>query len=349
MIHLPFYLTTKSLEKKLLKLHVKEKEINSSLLVKPVVRLLHEAVLIQETQASLALAGFSLSQDQISSMVRYADQLGAEAYEGAVRGYWMALLQVDTYAGSPKAINEPEVRRLHAFVMGEHKRKSVYSSYREEGTEKFVADLLRFIHQKSDIPVVLRAGLLQYAISTKRLFTDGNERLGRILARAVLSAYGYQGQELGLYSVVSVLAEQKDAYREALYTCSVESAGNDATMWLEYFCGALFDALCREDELLKRLSEQDTALGKAFLEALDGRQKVVLSYFYNHETITINQIAQLCCLDSQRAYRLAMRWLSTGFLVCYDAHHGRGRKLLLAPALQEVCKNDTAQSDDLFV
>lgn len=59
-----------------------------------------------------------------------------------------------------------------------------------------LSDLERFIHQDSDLPPLLRIGLIHYQFEAIHPFLDGNGRIGRLLVTFLLAAWRLLSQPL---------------------------------------------------------------------------------------------------------------------------------------------------------
>jgi Fic family protein len=93
-----------------------------------------------------------------------------------------------------------------------------------------LSDLERFIHQDSELPPLLRIGLIHYQFEAIHPFLDGNGRIGRLLVTFLLVAWGLLSQPL-LY-----LSNFIEANRQAFYNhlLSVSLKG-EWEAWLLFF------------------------------------------------------------------------------------------------------------------
>jgi Fic family protein len=93
-----------------------------------------------------------------------------------------------------------------------------------------LSDLERFIHQDSDLPPLLRIGLIHYQFEAIHPFLDGNGRIGRLLITFLLVAWGLLSQPL-LYLSNFIEANRQEYYGRLL---SVSQKG-EWEAWLLYF------------------------------------------------------------------------------------------------------------------
>ncbi len=109
--------------------------------------------------------------------------------------------------------------------------------------------LERYIHDRSDLPPLVRFALVHYQFESIHPFDDGNGRLGRLLIALQLSK---QAQlSLPLVYISSFLEQHRDDYYRLLYRVSAEGAWVD---WIRFFLSAIstqaHDALLRARKLI---------------------------------------------------------------------------------------------------
>lgn len=110
------------------------------------------------------------------------------------------------------------------------------------GTPKFMDDLVAFFNQlvqegKTDPLLLVASFVLDFECIHP--FTDGNGRLGRLLALLLLYQAGY---EVGRYiSLERIVEESKETYYDALHKSSQgwHTPEHDLRPWWEYFLGTL--------------------------------------------------------------------------------------------------------------
>ena len=93
-----------------------------------------------------------------------------------------------------------------------------------------LSDLERFIHQDSELPPLLRIGLIHYQFEAIHPFLDGNGRIGRLLVTFLLVAWGLLTQPL-LYLSNFIEANRQEYYDRLL---SVSLKG-EWEAWLLFF------------------------------------------------------------------------------------------------------------------
>ena len=93
-----------------------------------------------------------------------------------------------------------------------------------------LSDLERFIHQDSDLPPLLRIGLIHYQFEAIHPFLDGNGRIGRLLITFLLVAWGLLSQPL-LY-LSNFIEANRQEYYDRLLGVSQQAAWET---WLLFF------------------------------------------------------------------------------------------------------------------
>ena len=93
-----------------------------------------------------------------------------------------------------------------------------------------LSDLERFIHQDSELPPLLRIGLIHYQFEAIHPFLDGNGRIGRLLITFLLVAWGLLSQPL-LY-LSNFIEANRQEYYDRLLSVSQKGAWE---AWLLFF------------------------------------------------------------------------------------------------------------------
>lgn len=122
-----------------------------------------------------------------------------------------------------------------------------------------IEDLCLFLEQKrsqgDDYPGPILAGVAHYELTDIHPFADGNGRLARLFAVAILFREGYVSRQL--FSAERYYAMDKEAYYDALR--SVRRNTNNMEQWLLYFTDGLaqeFERVADRVRELNALSQQ---------------------------------------------------------------------------------------------
>lgn len=91
-----------------------------------------------------------------------------------------------------------EVRRSQNWIgrPGATLEKARYVPPPPEEMHECLSDLEKFIHSDSDLPALLRIGMIHYQFEAIHPFLDGNGRVGRLLVTFLLVAWGLLSQPL---------------------------------------------------------------------------------------------------------------------------------------------------------
>jgi len=96
--------------------------------------------------------------------------------------------------------------------------------------ERCLRDFERFLHEPSELPVVVRLALIHYQFETIHPFLDGNGRIGRLLIPLLLCQYGLLREPL-LY-LSAWLERHKDEYFDLMLGVSQQGQWHP---WLRFF------------------------------------------------------------------------------------------------------------------
>jgi Fic family protein len=110
-----------------------------------------------------------------------------------------------------------------------------------------LSDLEIFIHQNSELPPLIRIGLIHYQFEAIHPFLDGNGRIGRLLVTFLLVVWGLLSQPL-LYLSNFIEANRLEYYDRLL---AVSQRG-EWEPWLLFF---LEGVRSQSDDAIKRINQ----------------------------------------------------------------------------------------------
>ena len=177
-------------------------------------------------------------------------------------------------------ISQRLIRELHACLMeevrgeyaapGEFRRSQNWiggpgaiiqtASYVPPPVEEMhvcLSDLEKYIHSPSDLPPLIRIGLIHYQFEAIHPFLDGNGRVGRLLVSLLLSAWGLLPQPL-LYLSAFFETHRQEYYDQLL---SVSQKGTWEA-WLGFFLKGVDQQAKESTALLQKLSDIRLEFGK---------------------------------------------------------------------------------------
>jgi Fic family protein len=123
-----------------------------------------------------------------------------------------------------------KVRRVQNWIGGSRPGNAVFVPPPPNALADLLAGLEGYIHGDSDLPPLIRSGLLHVQFETIHPFLDGNGRLGRLLVTLLLEHWGLLGQPLLYLSLF--FKRHRDEYYRRLNAVRVDG---DWEGWLDFF------------------------------------------------------------------------------------------------------------------
>ncbi len=275
-----------------------------------------------------------------------------------IKGYYIALIQIEKWAEVDVKLTEMIVQILHALALARHMSPVKPTPYRDTQTvvrdyktkavvymppeAKDVRDmmeaLINWVNQNRDLPYPILAGLAHYQFLTIHPYEEANGRAARLLSTFILYWGGYHLK--GLYSLEEYYAQHVQDYYEALNISEFHNyymgrADADITKWLEYFveglaisCENAVKRLTREAPIDCLSSDNSAKNKRSVIRMLNIRQRKALKLFQNFEVITSRQIGELFQFRPRTSAALCAQWVEQGFLEIVDGSN-KGRKYKL--------------------
>lgn len=274
---------------------------NPHVMVKPFVR--HEAVLssrIEGTRTTLEEL-YTYEAVQISFLEPGSDAQEVYNYVCALE---YGLERLDTLPVSRRLIREihehlMEGARGEHWYPGEFRRSQNWigspgatietATYVPPPVNEMLVALdqfEKFIHAPSELPPLIRLGLIHYQFETIHPFLDGNGRVGRLLMTLLLCEWGFLPQPL-LYLSAYFEANRQEYYQRLL---TVSQKG-DWGGWLRFFLTGLRD---QSNEARQRVNALIT-LRERYQDQLQDERSFkrlmqVIDFLLGQPIITIRQI-----------------------------------------------------------
>ena len=298
---------------------------NPHLLIRPLAR--REAVLssrIEGTRASLDdLLAYEATQHSFL-------ETGSDVREvhNYVRALEYGLERIHTLPISQRLIREMHARLMEGvrgeiWTPGEFRRSQNWigpagstletAPYVPPPVDDMLAALSaleNFIHAPSDLPSLLRLGLIHYQFEAIHPFLDGNGRVGRLLVALLLSAWQLLPQPL-LYLSAYFESNRRDYY-DLLLAVSQRAAWED---WLLYFLEGVkqqsLDAVNRIDRL-QALRVQYQA--QIHARRAPARLLRVVDLLFAQPVLTTRQVESALGINFPGAQRLIDQFVQAGLL-----------------------------------
>lgn len=302
---------------------------------------LRETTRLRVTHYSTMIEGNSLSESEVKKVVLHKEHFpGKERDEREVLGFYAALDYVEELAADKKPLDETSVKKIHALVMGNGRKKVRPTPYRDgqnvvrdgstrkivymppvaEDVPLLMKELVKWL-ENSELLAPLQAGIAHYQYVTIHPYYDGNGRTARLLATLILHKKGYGLK--GIYCLEEYYARNLADYYRALsrgapnhnyYFGRKEAA---VTPWLDYFCEGMADSF----EAIRHNAEENEKKPDdlhLLLLKLDKRQRKALDLFKSGKNISAKDIAELLGVSTRTAQGICRRWVDDDFLEIYS-------------------------------
>jgi Fic family protein len=157
-----------------------------------------------------------------------------------------------------------------------------------------LAALEKYLHEDSDLPALIRIGLIHYQFEAIHPFLDGNGRIGRLIITLLLSTWQILTQPLLYLSIF--IEKNKTEYYDRLLAVSLEGQWEE---WLLFFLEGVHEQA--EDAVVK-ISALQTVRGKYQQQFSNDRNREklvdVVDYFISTPISSISQAQENTNLGS---------------------------------------------------
>ncbi len=336
---LPKYTIPTKLVGFLLRIETAKEKVAHLPLTPMVLTSLRETARLYTTHYSTMIEGNRLEPEQIEQVLKHEGHFpGRNRDEDEVKGYYVALEQVERWAAKGISISESHIQTLHALVMSAGRAKAKATPYRDgqnvirdnrtktivymppeaKDVPLLMKALVSWISENNSIiPAPILAGIAHYQFATIHPYYDGNGRVARLLTTLLLHLGGYGLK--GLYSLEEYYARDLGAYYEAIsigpsHNYYLGRAEADITKWIEYFIEGMaiaFENVIERMSAAQRDGEKDHT---DLLRQLDPRQRKALELLSMFEIITSRQIGELFDFKPRTSAQLCKNWVEQGFI-----------------------------------
>ena len=198
--------------------------------------------------------------------------------------------------GARGARKQPgEIRRSQNWIGGTRPGNASFVPPPPHRLGELLGEFERAVHEESDLPALVRVGLLHVQFETLHPYLDGNGRLGRLLITLLLRHWGLLSRPL-LYLSLFLKTHRQEYYRRL---DAVRTDG-DWEGWLAYFLGGVA-AVAEEAIVTARRLHTIVGEGRQRLLARDDATVLSLRLFEllpQHPIVTVNRAVEL--LDCSR-------------------------------------------------
>ncbi len=199
-------------------------------------------------------------------------------------------------SGARGAQKQPgEVRRSQNWIGGTRPGNANFVPPPPHRLGGLLSEFERAIHDQSDLPPLVRIGLLHVQFETLHPYLDGNGRLGRLLITLLLHHWGLLSRPL-LYLSLFLKTHRQEYYRRL---AAVRTDG-DWEGWLSYFLEGVA-VVAEEAVATARRLHEIVAQSRARLMAREDATVMSIRLFDllpDHPIVTVNRVVEL--LDCSR-------------------------------------------------
>ncbi len=194
-------------------------------------------------------------------------------------------------AGARGAHKQPgEVRRSQNWIGGTRPGNATFVPPPPHRLAELLSDFERAVHTESDLPPLVRVGLLHVQFETLHPFLDGNGRLGRLLITLLLRHWGLMSRPL-LYLSLFLKTHRDEYYRRL----SAVRTDGDWEGWLAYFLEGVAVVAKEATTTARRLHGIVTASRERVLAREDATviSLRICELLPEHPIVTVNRVVDL--------------------------------------------------------
>ena len=227
-----------------------------------------------------------------------------------------------------------EVRRSQNWIGGTRPGNASFIPPPPHRLGELLSDFERAIHDESDLPPLIRVGLLHVQFETLHPYLDGNGRLGRLMITLLLRHCGLLSRPL-LYLSLFLKAHRQEYYRRL----SAVRTDGDWEGWLTYF---LEGVAAVAEEAIATARRLHTIVSEARGRLLKNEDVTVFSLrlfelLPQHPVVTVNRAVDL--LDCSRpAATKALRALEAADVLQALDERKKNRALVFKEYLDHLRK-----------
>lgn len=197
----------------------------------------------------------------------------------------------------------------------------------------------KWIHAEGDLHALIRVAAAHYQFEALHPFTDGNGRIGRLIAILQLIDYGLLTEPL--INLSPYFEVRSDQYRYLLREVSTRGAWDE---WISYFCQAIAEqAADAEARIRALLAWRDATLTMLRTTRVKGVAIAVTEKLIEYPTVTVKNIAESHNVSAQAANNAVTRLVDLGVL---SEITGRNyNRVFSAPAVFDILfRGDASQT-----
>lgn len=205
-----------------------------------------------------------------------------------------------------------EIRRSQNWIGGTRPGNAAFVPPPPHRVGALLADLERYIHAESDLPPVVRAGLIHVQFETIHPYLDGNGRIGRLLVTLLLEQFGVLSSPL-LYLSLYFKRHRGEYYRRL----SAVRTDGDWEGWNRFFLEAVATIA---DEATASARDLFTQVGRDRQRVLDAGSSTVTAMrlferLPEHPIVTVAGVTEMLDTTKPTAGKAVTALVDAGVLV----------------------------------
>lgn len=284
-------------------------------------------ILSEIVHSSTAIEGNILTQKQVNDVLQGKKLPGYERDIKEVENYYKAIEYISNLPiNDSLTITEEIILKINKIILtdiknenaGKYRVKELHVGFyippKPSAVPHLVSEFIEWLNNPtpSNLSPILYAGIAHYQLVAIHPFLDGNGRTTRILTKLLLKKYGFDF--IKYFSLESYYNRERKWYYTALNSADVNRIEGkpDLSLWLEYFTLALYiqaqRAQIQIEELLKESKQKQIKFH------LNERQKKLILYLKEHNSITTSEYVNISGLSAKGAYNDLHKMVKAGML-----------------------------------
>ena len=302
-------------------------------------KLMYDAKL-KKTHFSTSIEGNVLSYNQVEQVIKKKKEDLRLNAEIEVQNYWDALTFLEECSKQKRTLDLELILDLHDIIERKGKLKrinfreptppgvlfAVYDSVtrrpeyippESKDIKPLMENLIDWYNNTNDIPVAIKAAIMNYAFVSIHPFNDGNGRTSRALATYILmlNDYDFKGFNSFEEYYMSDLKGYYESLQMGLPPLFYDGRENPPHLeiWLEYFCRVM--ALNAEN-IYNQALEVTKKENKEIFDGLNKKDMILLRYCLENHKIRIKpkEIATLFNVTTRAVTKWTVDWVNKGIL-----------------------------------
>lgn len=173
-----------------------------------------------------------------------------------------------------------------------------------------LGDLEKFIHHPSNIPALIKLGMVHYQFEAIHPFADGNGRIGRLLSSLLTLDWNIQSQPL--FHISPYFESRRQEYYNRLLAVSQKG---DWAGWLEFFLRGVRDTCIGTVIRIHNLQAiHKDLLGRVQSERNAARLAKALTFIFSKPILSTDELSRFLQIPFKSTQRIIERLVQLGIL-----------------------------------